>query len=179
MQSLNNLLKEKRFLLGKIKESLLFDNLNDFKTQTQSSCRVKFHLVGLDVGSRKCGLAISDDSHNVAVPLNVIKTDSLRSHLKFMKINLLNYALIIGLPLTLNGIMGSSCVKICSIVNGLSDLVNEHSIPLWFHDERYTTSISYENFTVRDLRKNSHLIDHHSAMQILQEHLDLRKILNS
>ena len=177
MKCLNILLKEKRIFVGKINDSLLCNSLTDFMVATERPDGSKFRLVGLDVGLQKCGVAISDESLDVSIPLSIVDTSSLDSHLKFMKNNLIDYALIIGLPLTLSGALGSSCLKICHIINSLSDVINDFSIPVWFHDERYTTSISYQDYSVK--RRSNKFVDHYCAMKILQEHLDLRKLKTS
>lgn len=172
MISLNKSVTSKKFLLNRIDSRLLPDTMEEFKTITNSNSS-KLRLLGLDIGKLKCGIAISDDLQDVAMPLKIVATKLLDPYLKFINENIGIIGLVVGLPLTPTGNLGVSSSNICSVLNGLSDFINRSNTFIWLHDERFTTVSSYS-----DLRyyQKSELVDDLCAMKILQEHLDLRNL---
>ena len=172
MLSLNKLAISNQINLNRIFKHLIPESFNDFRSLTSNS-KGKSHLLGLDIGRMKCGIAISDDIQYNAIPLEIVATKLLDSYLKSVYNEVGVAGLIIGLPLTLTGNMGSSSLNICSIVNEMADFINNTNSPIWLHDERYTTTASY--FLFKSKKYTTKLVDDICAMKILQEHLDLRK----
>lgn len=171
MLSLNKLAASNKINLNRIFKHLIPESFEEFRALT-SNTKEKSYLLGLDIGRIKCGIAISDDIHYTAMPLDIVATKYLDSYLKsvYSKINVAG--LIIGLPLTLTGNIGSSSFNICSIINGMSDFINSTKSPIWLHDERYTTKLSYSSISKK---YRNQFVDDLCAMKILQEHLDMRK----
>lgn len=169
--SINKLVASKGFLLNKIDKYLLPSTMADFNSILNSSGR-KFYLLGLDVGKRKTGIAITDNLLNTAIPFKITQTKLLSIFLKEIYDNIGQYGLIVGMPLTLSGNLSTSSITICNVLNGMSDLLNKSLLPIWFHDERFTTVCSYSSLKSIN---TSTLVDDLCAMRILQEHLDLRK----
>jgi putative holliday junction resolvase len=163
-----------KFILNRIYKHLIPDNIDDFRVLTSSS-KKKSHLLGLDIGKIKCGIAISDYNHHTAIPLEIVATNFLDSYLKsfYSKVDVVG--LIIGLPLNLMGNFGASSINICSIVNEMADFINSTSSPIWLHDERYTTTASYSDFKYKSKNYTKKVVDDLCAMKILQEYLDLWK----
>ena len=168
--SLNKLVSSKGFILNKVDRGLVPCTLHEFISMTTS---LKY-LIGLDIGKQKCGVAISENLSNIAMPLKIVPTKMLFNYLKTINSNIGSYGLVAGLPLTLSGDLGASSVTTCNVINGLSDLINTYKLPLWFHDERFTTIRIYSSLN-HTKSKFSKLVDDLCAMEILQEHLDLRK----
>lgn len=152
---------------------MLPQTLEEFLSKTSLS-GTKSPLLGLDLGKHKCGIAISDDTHTVSIPLKIVSTKILESYLESIHKSVGNFGMIIGIPLTLSGSLGSSSSNICCIVDGISDFINANGLPIWFHDERYTTELSH---TLYKSGKRTDLVDDLCAMKILQEHLDLRRMI--
>lgn len=172
MPSLNKLATSNQINLNRIFKHLIPEDLKDFVSLTSNS-KEKNHLMGLDIGRMKCGIAISDDIQYTAIPLEIVATNLLDSYLKSVYNKVGVTGLIIGLPLTLTGNMGSSSLNICSVVNEIADFINSTNSPIWLHDERYTSKFSYSLF--KSKKYKTKLVDDICAMKILQEHLDLRK----
>lgn len=131
------------------------------------------NLLGLDIGKQKSGIAISDNLLNIAMPLKIISSKLLSSYLKHIHDNSGFHGIIVGMPLTLSGNLGSTSVIICNVLDGMSDLINKSKIYIWFHDERFTTVCSYSTLKSSN---SSILVDDLCAMKILQEYLDMRKL---
>ena len=109
---------------------------------------------------------------NIAIPLQIVATKQLTNYLRPINENLGCFGLIIGLPLTLSGNLGASSVNICNIIRDISAFINERNLPLWLHDERFTTAYSYSSV---EITKKLNFVDDLCAMRILQEFLDLSK----
>ena len=169
MLSLNKLVSSQRVLLGKIHEKLLPHRINDFKSMTDSKTN-KIHLIGLDIGKQKCGIAIANEERTVSIPLQIVATGILMQYLNFIYEKMGKFGIIVGLPLTLSGSFSTSCINSCAIINNMSSFLNSKNIPLWFHDERFTTINSY---SLNKKFKKIDLVDDMCAMIILQEHLDI------
>ncbi len=159
--------------LSRIKKNLLPDKFEEFLILTSNS-KDKCHLLGLDIGKIKCGVAISDELQNTALPLEIVASKVLAPYLDTVRKNISISGFVIGLPLTLQGNLGSSSLNILKVVNELADFINIMNSPIWLHDERYTTISSYSS--IKSKKNSLRLVDDLCAMKILQEHLDLRKI---
>lgn len=171
MISLNKLVASKGFLFKRLNKTLLPETMEEFILKTSFS-GTKSPLLGLDLGKQKCGIAICDDTQTVSIPLKIVSTKILKSYLELIHKKTGNFGIIIGIPLTLSGNLGSSSSNCCFIVDGISDFINSNGLSVWFHDERYTTELSHSLYTSG---KRSDLVDDLCAMKILQEHLDLRR----
>ncbi len=131
-------------------------------------------LMGLDLGTKTMGLALSDVSRTVATPFETI----MRT--KFTKdINLLLeyveqhevYALVIGLPLNLDGSEGPRVQATRAFARNLG----KHSdIPILFWDERLSTVAVERTLLEADTsrKRRAEVIDKMAAAYILQGALD-------
>lgn len=173
MVSLNRLVTSKNFFLSKIDSRLLPTTIEEFKYRTNSNDPT-LQLLGLDIGKRKSGIAMSDNLREIAMPLKIVSTNLLYPFLKSIHDNLGPLSLVVGLPLTLTGNMGFSSSNIFSVLNGLSDFINSTNTAIWLHDERFTTTCSYSSL---HRSQKVDLVDDLCAMKILQEHLDSRNIV--
>lgn len=173
MLSLNKLATSNRLNLSRVKKSLLPDKFDEFLSLTSNS-KEKCHLLGLDIGMIKCGVAISDEIQNTALPLEIVASKILKPYLESIRKNISISGFVIGLPLTLQGNLGCSSLNILKVVNEFADFINITNSPIWLHDERYTTIYSYSS--TKSKKKSPKLVDDLCAMRILQEHLDLRKM---
>ena len=133
--------------------------------------------MGLDVGTRRIGVAISDPSYTIASPYKILH----RTHLSADIDTLIAWSklenvdrLIVGWPLESSGRVGLMAKK----VKALIDLLSEHTtLPVFYWDERMTT-VSAERALVsagtrRKQRKQ--VIDKVAASLILQGWLDAQR----
>ena len=131
-------------------------------------------LVGLDIGYKTIGIAVSDKSFTIATPLNTVKRKGTKKDLPKIKEFLNEYNIggfILGLPLSLNGNENEQTVKIRKFS---IDLQSFFSLPFEFWDERYSSDIIFKELRKSDLSssKIKNKLDQQSAAYILQGYLD-------
>jgi putative Holliday junction resolvase len=133
--------------------------------------------MGLDVGSKTVGLAISDSALSVASPLTTLKRGKFAADAaKLQQIAAERGigALVIGLPVAMDGSEGPRCQSVRQFAANLLAIVD---LPLAFWDERFST-IGAER-PLRDAemshRRRAEVIDKMAAAYILQGALDRLK----
>lgn len=131
-------------------------------------------VIGLDLGEKTIGVAVSDSLRNVATPLETVRrkkfgADAARL-LEIIKDRSLS-GIILGLPLNMDGSEGPRCQSTRAFARNLSRLTE---LPIGFWDERLSTVAAermlLENDTSRARRAD--LIDNVAASYILQGALD-------
>lgn len=167
MISINKLIHSKGLLRNSLFDHLVPVNIDDFNKKIDFNKKNTF-LLGLDIGRYKCGIAISSGDKLVSIPLEIIKTELLLNFIQSYTSRSAKFGLVIGMPLTLSGQLGSSANGIISVVKKISPILNVSSSPIWFHDERFTTA-QCKYFYKNSKKEN---VDDFCAMTILQEHLD-------
>lgn len=138
-------------------------------------------LMGLDLGSKTIGVAVSDSAQKLATPIATIKRvkfskDILHLHQIIQEFEVGGY--ILGWPLNMDGSMGARC----DATQSFADMMKQHpeifgqNPFIAFHDERLSTH------TVDDMLDKSvymrrkdrkEVIDKLAAQVILQETLDM------
>lgn len=140
---------------------------------TVATCRA----VGLDLGDRRIGVALSDRDGTVALPLEVVERtgDTARDHRRLAEIVAEADAdvVVVGLPLSLDGSAGPAARKVRAEVDLLDRLFD---VPVVTWDERLSTveaarSLRAAGVTARAQRA---VIDKVAASVILQGWLDHR-----
>jgi putative Holliday junction resolvase len=134
-------------------------------------------LLGLDVGDRTVGLAISDSGFKVASPLETImrtkfaKDAAVLAELcRARKVG----GLVIGLPVNMDGSEGPRCQSVRQFAANLAELAGL-ALPVAFWDERLSTS-AVERFLIQDSdmtrKRRAQVVDKMAAAYILQGALD-------
>ena len=131
-------------------------------------------LVGLDVGFKTIGIAVSDRSLTIATPINTVIRKGTKKDLLKIEEFLSEYELggfIIGIPLSLDGTQNEQTNKIGIFSN---ELQSYFSIPFEFWDERYSSDIIFKEMRKSDFStsKIKKKLDQQSAAYILQGYLD-------
>lgn len=131
-------------------------------------------ILGLDLGEKRIGLAISDEGRSIASRLGVIERKGNAKDLKRLKeiIDLHGVEeIVIGLPKRLDGTLGPAAEKASRFADTLTSFLKT-TIRLW--DERFTTAISEQTLIEGNLsrKKRKGYIDRLSATLILQNYLD-------
>jgi putative Holliday junction resolvase len=132
--------------------------------------------LGVDVGDRRVGLAISDPSGQFAVPLRTLVRTGVGG--VFDEIAALAAeedveGIVVGLPLRLNGSVGSQAESVQEFVKRLLPVV---SVPVTLWDERLST-VQAEQLLRREgrgPRREKGALDAMAATIILQDYLDSR-----
>ena len=132
--------------------------------------------LGLDLGSRTCGVAVSDIMGMIARPVETIRfedddydtcLEKLQKHIKEFQIK----KVVLGLPKHMNGDMGEKCEL---VLNFKKRLEEETKLEVITVDERWTTVIATKRLLEADLsrKKRKQVIDKMAAVEILQSYLD-------
>ncbi len=134
-------------------------------------------VIGLDVGEKRIGVALSDESGTIAHPLTVIARDGLGKDLKEIEGIVQEYSpveIVMGIPLNMNGTIGESARKVLSFKDFLEEELPV-SVETW--DERLTTVSSEKVLLEGDLsrKKRKKVIDKVAATLLLQSYLDSRR----
>jgi putative Holliday junction resolvase len=132
-------------------------------------------ILGLDVGVKTIGLALSDAGYMIASPLVTIARrkftqDAVELEAIIDKHNV--GALVIGLPVQMDGTEGARCQSTRSFA---SELLKRRDIPIAFWDERLSTAAVQRMLTDEaDLsrKRRAEVVDKAAAAYILQGALD-------
>ena len=131
-------------------------------------------VLGLDVGDRRIGVALSDSLGLTAQPLTVLDRQDAGRDVEAVRALVERHEVervIVGLPLTLRGAQGPQAKKVASF----ADILRRHlSVPVQLADERLT-SVQGERAlreTGTSRRKRKQVIDQVAAQLILQHFLD-------
>jgi putative Holliday junction resolvase len=134
-------------------------------------------VMALDVGERRIGVALSDPTRMLASPLTTIRAVPRSTALRRILTLIRDYqvtALVVGLPLTMNGDIGPQATLVQQFVDELRPLID---IPIFFVDERLTT-VAAERMMI-DLKikpeQRRARIDEVAASIILQDFLDSQR----
>lgn len=136
-------------------------------------------LMGLDLGSKTIGLALSDTLRHVASPLHTIKrtkfqadADTLLALCKQHDVQ----ALVIGLPLNMDGSEGPRAQSTRAFVRNLAQKTD---LPIAYWDERLSTAAVTRTLLEADASRarRAELVDKMAAAYILQGALDRLRML--
>ncbi len=144
--------------------------IDELKVQLDNKSR----LLGVDMGSKRIGVSISDENRKIATPLETIKFKNITNlNLKLKTIIVENNikGIICGLPLNMDGTEGSSAQ---SVKDKIILISKELNIPIALWDERLSTVGSFNLSSQLDVNVSKRLknIDQNSATFILQGVLD-------
>lgn len=131
-------------------------------------------LLGLDYGTKRVGVAISDTSRLIASPFAVVEASATLSALDEILATEEVDAIVVGLPLSLSGEEGPSAVA----ARKFGRKVAEHTgLEVMLVDERFTTKVAEEALIAGGVRraKRRDIRDKMAATVMLQGHLDSQR----
>lgn len=131
-------------------------------------------IMGIDLGSKKIGIAVSDEMRWTAQGIKVIKRIGINKDIEEI-IKLVNEydvgEIVVGLPINMNGTMGQQAEKVLNFIERLKAKI---TIPVNTWDERLSTvavtRVLIEGNVKREKRKE--VVDKMAAVYILQGYLD-------
>lgn len=132
-------------------------------------------VLGLDLGSRRIGVAVSDRSGTVAGPLTVLERtgDEARDHERIRALVAEEEAdrVVVGLPLSLDGSCGPAARAAAAEAERLASVVG---VPVETHDERLTTVTAEQVLRQHGVRgpARRRVVDKVAATVMLQAWLD-------
>jgi len=131
-------------------------------------------LIGLDLGTKTIGVAVSDRLLSVASPLETIRrkkfTEDAHALLAIAAGREVG-GIVLGLPRNMDGSEGPRCQSTRAFARNLSALTD---LPIGFWDERLSTVAAERALLEADTsrKRRSEVIDHVAAGYILQGVLD-------
>lgn len=133
-------------------------------------------IMGLDIGDKTIGVAISDPLKITAQGLKTIRREGLKKDISELK-NIINKynikEIVVGFPKNMDNTVGPQGEKVLDFVEKLKRKIN---INIVLEDERLTT-VSAERILIEgdiSRKKRKKLIDTVAATYILQTYLDRR-----
>ena len=158
-------------------DNLIFYSPSQLAEKKKESMR----LLGVDLGSKTIGLAVSDPLLKIASPITTLKRSKLSSNaIEFSNI-IKNYqigGIIVGLPINMDGTEGP---RVQATRDWSLDLARILTIPVAFWDERLSTVAVERMMLKADMTRNKRAakIDQAAAAYILQGALDNIGMQNS
>jgi len=130
--------------------------------------------IGLDIGEKRIGVAISDALGMMAHPLTTIAWKNLPALIISLQDLIRDNdadGLIVGIPLTMKGSASKKTEEIQEISQALK---KELDVPVIEIDERLTTKMAERDLHMMNKKpsKNRNMIDQIAAVYILQTYLD-------
>lgn len=133
--------------------------------------------MGLDVGEKTIGIAMSDELGWTAQGVEVLRRTSLERDITRLQQIISEYQveeIVVGLPKNMNGSLGPRAEMIKEFAEILQQTFQ---LPIRFWDERLTTVSAERTLIEADVsrKKRKQVIDKMAAMLILQGYLDLKR----
>lgn len=131
-------------------------------------------IMGLDVGVKRIGIAISDPMGWTAQGHSVLQRGQLGADMESLANICKEYTIeevVLGYPLNMNGTVGTKAEEIKEFGNMLGEYLH---LPITYWDERLTT-VSAERMLIEadvSRKKRKGVIDKLAAVNILQAYLD-------
>ena len=134
----------------------------------------KGRLIGVDLGTKTIGLALSDVERRIATPLTTLKRVKFGRDAEALAAKAAEFgavALVFGLPL---GLDGKDTPRAQATRAFAREFARLHAIPLAFWDERMSTAAVERDLIANDVSraKRAEVIDKMAAAYILQGALD-------
>ncbi len=131
-------------------------------------------LLGLDLGTKTIGLALSDIRRSIASPLLVIRRTKFQADLVELKREVERHAvvgLVLGLPVNMDGSEGP---RVQATRGFARNMANTLPLPLVFWDERLSTAAVTRTLIEADAsrKRRGEVVDKVAAAYILQGALD-------
>jgi len=135
-------------------------------------------LMGLDVGEKTIGIAVSDTTFTIATPVETLRrskkfaadAERLTALVSERQVG----GFVVGLPINMDGSEGPRCQSVRAFAN---NLLGKLDLPLAFWDERLSTAAVTRTMLDADLsrERRAELVDKLAAAYILQGFLDHAK----
>ena len=132
-------------------------------------------IVGLDIGDKTVGIAVSDRRIKIASGITTIMRNGSAKDFAKVKESVGKYsvgAIIFGWPVQMNGRPGPQCEKILEFVEELKNFFPD--VPFSYWDERLSTCAVTQVLLQADLsrKKRKKVVDKSASIYILQGALD-------
>ncbi|MDD2212714.1 MAG: Holliday junction resolvase RuvX [Clostridia bacterium] len=134
-------------------------------------------ILGMDLGEKRIGLAVSDELVITAQGLPTLKRKEIKEDLQQL-VEIIKEKqiskLVVGLPKNMNGTLGFQAEKVKKFVDLL---IEEYPLEVVYWDERLTTVAAQRTLLESDVsrKKRKKAVDRIAAVMILQGYLNRMK----
>ena len=132
----------------------------------------------IDLGDKRTGLAVCDGEEILASPLAVLEGQkNLCEEIEKIIHQYQIEALVLGLPLNMDGSEGERAVKTREFAEEIKSRIN---LPIFFQDERLSSYSAGQKLSQTGLthKKKKYRIDAIAAAEILKSFIEKRKTLS-
>lgn len=134
-------------------------------------------IMAIDFGTKRCGIAITDEQRIIATPLTTIPASELVDFIqKYCEKNNLDI-IVFGKPVDMLGKPSESEKQMIPYINRLKKLMPQIAIERW--DERFTSKMALQAMidagSKKSERREKGNIDKISATIILQDYMNYKK----
>ena len=155
---------------------MIFDDIANFKAALRSGSA----LLGLDLGTKTIGVAVSDRLLSSATPFETIKRSKFTNDAnRLLEIIAAREAggIVLGLPRNMDGTEGPRCQSTRAFARNMERLTE---LPITFWDERLSTVAAEKALLEADTtrKRRAEVIDHVAASYILQGALDRMRFIS-
>ena len=133
-------------------------------------------IMAIDHGTKRMGIALSDETATLAQPLEFIPAEPFADFLKRLKEIIREKQveeILIGMPRNMDGSYGTAALKVQAFVAVLKETI---AIPMRMWDERLTSAQANRMLIQAEVRrdKRKQRVDAAAAAILLQSYLDSR-----
>jgi putative holliday junction resolvase len=139
---------------------------------------IEGRVIGVDLGARRIGIAVTDDGQTVATPVATLQRGRSREEDHRAILRLVDeygaVGTVVGLPVSLSGGVGPAAAAVLEEVDELRSVL---SVEVETVDERLTTVAAAGSLRAsgRNARRQKNLIDQAAAAELLQTWVERRK----
>ena len=156
---------------------MIYEDISEFANELHSNNS----LLGLDLGTKTIGVAVSDTILSVATPIKTIKRKKFSADADQLLgiISIKNCCgVILGLPKNMDGSEGPRAQSTRAFARNFSA---KTQLPITFWDERLSTVAAEKALLEADTtrKRRAEVIDQVAAAYILQGFLDRLKVLDN
>ena len=131
-------------------------------------------ILALDHGTKRIGVAVSDETKTIALPLEYIPAEPFANFLGRLKLLLREKEvdlILIGHPRNMDGSYGPAAQKVDTFVGVLKTAI---TVPIKLWDERLTSTMANRTMIQANVRrdKRKEKVDAMAAAILLQSYLD-------
>lgn len=147
------------------------NNLNEIDID---ELKTKGVIIGLDVGDKTIGVAVSDRNIFIASAVATVSRKYLEYDVKALLDLVKKYkigAVVYGWPIKMDGSLSPQCEKIKIFIDAIQQQLN---VEFFAYDERFSTKIVDNLMILGDMsrRKRKNVVDKLAAVYVLQGALD-------
>jgi putative Holliday junction resolvase len=147
--------------------------IEEFKNKITKKSR----LIGLDLGSKRIGIAICDDQQSIAIPFKTLLKNNFGKLINELKLIIKDNnikGIIVGNPINMDGSLGPSAQSVRDVCK---DILKNIDVPLCLWDERLSSVGAFNLSNQLDINVSKKIknIDKNAAAFILQGAIDYLK----